>query len=205
LTSTSSGAKTKASKTAPIISIRTWVLLGSWINQRQIGFRIKTLLHRYWIDCDHYFQRRGHIRSEDMAGACCSVWCPHHHVRMDQGLCLIERDVTAHPNHFVLTLDGNFLVHFSLRIEPPQRCSIDRANSGEMRTRNVILLCKLQQSGKSLVSLVEDNRILFRRFSIVQQLNLHPGSFALRASVRRCYVFAGRLLRMSSCGGEPNQ
>src|SRR5438552_12315057 len=104
-----------------------WVLLRSRINQRQIRLRIKTLVHRYRIDCDHYFQRRGHVCSEDMAGACCSVWCPHHHVRMDYGLSLIERDVTAHPNHFVLTLDGNLLVHFSLRIKPSQRCSTYRS------------------------------------------------------------------------------
>ena len=96
------------------------------------------------------------------------VGCPYHHMRMDYGLSLIERDVTTHPNHFVLTMDGNFLVHFALGIKPSQRRSTQRSNSGEMRTRYVILLCKLQQSGKSLVSLVENHRILLRRFSRVQ-------------------------------------
>jgi hypothetical protein len=38
---------------------------------------------------------------------------------MDNGLSLIERDVATHPNHFVLTVDGNLLVHFALWIEPP--------------------------------------------------------------------------------------
>src|SRR6266404_6088123 len=97
---------------------------------------------------------------------------------MRHRLSLIESDVTAHPNHFVLTLDGNLLVRFALRIKPTQRCSIHRANGGEMRAGNVILLCKLEQSGKRLVSLVEDNGVLFRWFSRVQQLNFHPGSFA---------------------------
>ena len=83
---------------------------------------------------------------------------------MDYGLSLIERDIAAHPNHFVLTDDGNLLVHFALGIEPSQRRSIQCSDSGEMSTRNVILVRKLQQPGKSLVSLVEDDSILFRRF-----------------------------------------
>src|SRR5207237_1785625 len=99
-----------------------------------------------------------------MTSARCSVRRPHHHVGMDYGLSLIERDVTAHPNHFVLTLDGNLLVDFALWIKPSQRCAIQRSNSGEMGAGNVILLRKLQQSGKSLLSLAEDNRILFLRF-----------------------------------------
>ena len=85
------------------------------------------------------------IRSENMAGARCSVWIPHHHVRMDHGLTLKERDIAAHPNHFVLTDDGNLLVHFALGIEPPQGCSIQCSDSGEMSTRNLILLSKIQQ------------------------------------------------------------
>src|SRR5258705_13977050 len=109
---------------------------------------------------------------------------------MDYGLSLIESDVSAHPNYFVLTLDRNLLVHFALRIKPSQRCSIHRSNGGEMGTRNVILLRKLQHSGKRLVSVVEDNRILFRRFSQVEQLNLHSWSFAFRTSVRRRYIFS---------------
>src|SRR5271170_732308 len=99
-----------------------------------------------------------------MPGTSCSVGPSHHHVRVDYWPSLIERDIATHPDHFVLTVDGDLLVHFALRIEPPQCGSIHRSNSGEMRTRNVILLSKLQQSGKSLVSLVEDNGILFRRF-----------------------------------------
>src|ERR1700751_2792348 len=100
-----------------------------------------------------------------------AVWTSHNHVSMDYGLSLIERDVAAHPNHFMLTFDGNLLVHFALGIEPRHCSSIYCSNSGEMRARNVILLSKPQLSGKSLVSLVEDHRILFRRFSRVQQLN----------------------------------
>src|SRR5258705_4291771 len=113
---------------------------------------------------------------------------------MDHGLSLIERDVTAHSDHFVLTFNGYLLVHFALGIKPPQQCSIHRSNGGEMRTRNVILLRKLKQSGKSLVSLVKDDRILFRRFSMVQQLNLHPWSFTLWDSFRRCYIRRAFLL-----------
>src|SRR5579862_765539 len=103
----------------------------------------------------------------------CSDWIPYHHVGMDYGLSFIERDVAAHSNHFVLTLDGNLLVHFALGIEPAQRGSIECSNRSEMCTRNVIFLSKFQQSGKSIVSPVEDNRVLFRRVPGVQQLNLH--------------------------------
>ena len=49
---------------------------------------------------------------------------PHYRVSMDYGLSLIERDIAAHPDQFVLTSDGNLLVHFALGIEPSQRCSI---------------------------------------------------------------------------------
>jgi hypothetical protein len=87
---------------------------------------------------------------------------------MDYGLPLIECDIAAHPDHFVLTVDRNLPVHFALGIEPSQRRSVQCPYSREMRTRNVILVSKLQQSGKSLVSLVEDDRILFRRFSTVE-------------------------------------
>ena len=52
---------------------RNVLLFQRWVNQRQICFRIKPLLHRYRIDCDHDFQRRGHIRTEDMTAARCSV------------------------------------------------------------------------------------------------------------------------------------
>src|SRR6266850_3658288 len=104
---------------------------------------------------------------------------------MDYRLSLVERDVATHPRHFNLTLDRNLLVHFALGIEPRQRCSIQRSNRGEMRTRNVILLRKFQQSGKSLVSLTEDDRIFFRPFSMAQQLNLHPGSSAPWNGLRR--------------------
>src|SRR5437879_8459941 len=124
---------------------------------------------------------------------------------MHYGLSLIERDVAAHPNHFVLTVDRNLLVHFALRIKPSQRSAIQRSDSGEMRTDDVIVLRELQQSGKSLVSLVEDNRILFGRFSIVEQLNLHPWSFAFRAGVPRRYVFVCRVLGIPRRKGGTNQ
>src|SRR5580700_403662 len=135
----------------------------------------------------------------------CSVWTSHQHVSMDYRLSLIERDVAAHPHHFVLTIDGNLLVHFALGIEPAQRCSIQCSNSGEVRTRNMILLSKLQESGKSLVSLVEDDRILFRRFSRVQQLNLHLGRFAPGSGFRRADIIAVLLLRIPHQAGYPNQ
>src|SRR6266705_4221228 len=106
---------------------------------------------------------------------------------MHDRLSLIERDVAAHPNHFVLTVDRNLLVHFALRIKPSQRRSVHRSNSGEIGTGNVVLPRKLQQSEKRLISLVKDNSRLLRRFSRDQQLNLHPGSFALRAGIRRRY------------------
>lgn len=100
-------------------------------------------------------------------------------MRVDCRLSLIERDVTAHAKHFVLTHGRDLPVHFALRIKPSQRRPIHRSNSGEMRARNVILLRELQQSGKSLVARVEDDLILFRWFLSAQQLNLHPGSFCL--------------------------
>jgi hypothetical protein len=48
-----------------------------------------------------------------MAGARCSVWAAHHHVDMNDGLSLIERDIAACPNHFMLTVDQNLF--YSLR------------------------------------------------------------------------------------------
>jgi hypothetical protein len=119
------------------------LLLRSWINQGQIRCRIKPFLHLYWIDRHHHFQRRGCVRSKNMASACRSLWAAYHHMRMDYGLSLIERDITDHPNHFVLTIDGNLLIHFASGIEPPQRCSIHSTDSGEMSTRNLIVLGKL--------------------------------------------------------------
>src|SRR6202162_2186933 len=120
------------------------MLLQSWINQRQTCFWIKPLLHRYRIDRDHDFERRRYDRIENVAGARCSVWAPHYYMRMDYGLSLIECDIAAHPNHFVLAVDENLLVHFALGIKPSQRRTIQRSNRGEMRTRNVILVRKLQ-------------------------------------------------------------
>jgi len=74
-----------------------------------------------------------------------------------------------------------------------------------MRTRNVIPFRELQQSGERLVSLVEDDRILFRRFSRVKQFNLHLGSFTHWDGLRRRDIFACRLPRMPSRGGDPRQ
>ena len=99
------------------------------------------------------------------------IWIPDEHVRMDYRLSLVERDIPAHPYHFVLTGDGNLFVHFALGIEPRHCCSIHRSNRGEMRARHVILLGELQQAGKSLVALVEDDRVLFRGLAMVQQLD----------------------------------
>ena len=45
----------------------------AWINQRQICVRIKALLHRYRIDSDHYFQRRGYIRRENVTSLRCTM------------------------------------------------------------------------------------------------------------------------------------
>src|ERR1700722_12080876 len=119
------------------------LLLQSWIDQRQISCRIKPLLQLDRIDRNHHFQRRGYIRIKNMATACCSIGVSNYHVRMDHGLSLIERDIAAHPNHFVLAVDGNLLVHLALGIEPSQRSSIKCSNSGEMSARNLIFLRKL--------------------------------------------------------------
>jgi hypothetical protein len=154
----------------------TEALLRTRINQCQIRCGIKPLSHRHRIGHYHYFERWGYIRSENMAGARCSVWTSYHHVGMNDGLSFIERDIPAHPNHFPLTVDGNLLVHFAPGIEPPQPCSIHSSNSGEMRTRNLILLRKMQQPGKSLISLVEDDCILF---SVLQGSAIEPASWEL--------------------------
>src|SRR5260221_4821942 len=135
----------------------------------------------------------------------CPVWIPDQHVRMDYRLSLIERDIAAHPNHFVLTVDGNLFVHFALWIEPPQRCSIESSDRGEMGARNAILLGKLQQAGISLVSLVEDDRVLFCGLSGIQQLDLHSGRFALWNGFRRGDVVAWLLLRIARQAGNSNE
>jgi hypothetical protein len=49
---------------------------------------------------------------------------------------------------------GGVPCRIALGIKPSQRRSTQRSNSGEMRTLYVIALCKLEQSRKSLVSLV---------------------------------------------------
>ena len=78
-----------------------------------------------------------------MAAPSRSLRTAYHHVRMDCRPSLIERDITDHRKHFVLTVDGNLFIHFALGIEPPQRRSIESPDSGEMSTRNVILLGEL--------------------------------------------------------------
>src|ERR1700676_4239633 len=98
----------------------------------------------------------------------CSVRPPNRHMRMQRRYSMIERDITNHPDHFVLTVDENLLVHFSLGIEQPQRCSTQGSDSCEMGTGNLILLGKLYEAGQSLVSLVEDHSIVFCSFPRVQ-------------------------------------
>src|SRR3984885_3395296 len=100
-----------------------------------------------------------------MAGTRGSVWAPYHHVRVDNGSPLIERDVATHPDQFVLTIDSNLFVHFALGIEPAHRCVIQCSDRGEMRAGDVIFLSKLLQPGINLVALIEDDGILFRRLS----------------------------------------
>src|SRR5260370_30739243 len=87
------------------------MLLQRRVNQRQICFGIKPLVHCYWIDRHHDFQRRGYMSIEKMAASRGSVLTPHHHMRMDYRLSLIERDVTTHSDHFILTLHADLLVH----------------------------------------------------------------------------------------------
>ena len=140
-----------------------------------------------------------------MACARCSVGPSHHHVSVDHGSSLVERDVATHPDQFVLTIDGNLLVHFALRIEPAHRCVVQGPDSGEMRAGHVILLRKLLQPGINFVALVEDDGILFRRLSRIQQLHLHLGSFARRNGFRRLHILACRILRTHYHGGDPNQ
>src|SRR5260370_38862067 len=115
---------------------------------------------------------------EKMAASRGSVLTPHHHMSMNYRLPLIERDVTTHSDHFMLTLDGDLLVHFALEIKPPQRSGAHSSDDGEGCTRNVILLRDFLKSGKGLVSLVQDDRILLCLFAMVQQLNLHLGRLA---------------------------
>ena len=45
-----------------------------------------------------------------------SVWIPHNHVCVDNGLSLIECNIAAHPNNLVLSVDGDFLVHLAVGI-----------------------------------------------------------------------------------------
>src|SRR5580658_2765146 len=113
-----------------------------------------------------------------MASTRCSVWAPYHHVSVDYGPSLVECDVATHPDQFVLTVDGNLLVHFALGIEPAHRCVVQRSDSSEMRAGDVILLSKLLQPGINLVALVEDDGILLRRFTRIQPSHLHLRSFA---------------------------
>jgi hypothetical protein len=70
-------------------------------------------------------------------------------MRMHHGLSAIERDITNHPNHFVLTFDGKLLIDFALGIETPQRCSTHCSDGGEMSTSNLILFGKLYQPEKA--------------------------------------------------------
>jgi hypothetical protein len=107
--------------------------------------------------------------------------------------------------HFVLSVDRNLFVHSPLGIEPPQCRSIQCSDSSEMCARNVILLRKLQQSGKSLVSLVKDDSILFRWLSCVQQLNLYLGRFARRNGFRRGDLFASLILGIPHQARDPNE
>src|SRR5271168_1821248 len=100
-----------------------------------------------------------------MPGTSCSVGPSHHHVRVDYWPSLIERDVATHPDQFVLTIDGDLLVHFALGVEPAHRCVIQRSDRREMRAGDVIFLSKLLQPGINLVALVENDGILFRRLT----------------------------------------
>src|SRR5437899_1532325 len=113
---------------------------------------------------------------------------------MYYGLSLIKGDVADHRNHFDMPFDGDLLVRLALGIKPCQCRSTQRSDSGEMRTRYVILLRKIQQSGKGLVSLTEDDCILSRLFSWAQQLNLHARSSAPWNGFGRRDIFACLLL-----------
>src|ERR1700733_7755272 len=140
-----------------------------------------------------------------MASTRGAVWAPHHHVRVDYGPSLVECDVATHPDQFMLTIDGDLLVHFALGIEPAHRGVIERSDGGEMRAGDVIFLSKLLQPGINLVALVEDDGILFRRFTRFQPSHLHLWRFARRNGFRRLHVFAGGILRTHNRGGDPNQ
>ncbi len=125
--------------------------------------------------------------------AWCPLGCPPPCV--DHGLSFIERDIAAHADHFVLTTYGNLFVHFALGIEPADRCAAQSSNRREMRASDVILFGKFQESGKSFIALIEDDRVLFGRFPWIQQLNLHLGRLAVRNGCRRRYVVVCRFLR----------
>src|SRR5580704_17825907 len=181
------------------------LLLRRGLNQRQVCCRIKVLLHGYGINGEHHLQCWRYICRENMAALRCSVRVSHYHVRVDDRFSLIECDVTAHPDHFVLADNRNFLVHLALRIKPRQSRSTYGPDGREVRAGNVILLGELQQPGEGLISLIEDDRILLGFFSRVQQLNLHFGRFASGNRFRWGDVFACVLLGKSRDGGETQQ
>jgi hypothetical protein len=51
---------------------------------------------------------------------------------------MIERDITTHPDHFVLNVDESLLVHFSLGSKNPNVAPLKAPISGEMGTGNLI-------------------------------------------------------------------
>ena len=132
------------------------------------------------------------MRRENMASKRCSVRIAHDHVRVNHGLSLIERNITAHSNNLVLAVDGNFLVHFAVGIEVSQGRTVQRADRGEVRARNVILFGELQKSRKSLVSLVK-----MTAYCLVGSPGLSNSTFMLgalpfgTASEGATYSFAG--------------
>ena len=79
------------------------------------------------------------MRRKNMASKGCPVWISYNHVRVDCGLPSIERNVAAHSNNLVLSIDGNFLVHFALGTKVAQCRPVYCADWSKVCARNVIL------------------------------------------------------------------
>ena len=72
------GVDTVGPATASTSSCGLARLLQRRIDQGQIRFGIKALVHRYGVDRNHHFQGRRYVRVQNMAGARCSVRTSHH-------------------------------------------------------------------------------------------------------------------------------
>jgi hypothetical protein len=98
---------------------------------------------------------------------------------MYYGLSLIERDIAAHPDHFVLAIDGDLLVHFALGIEPSQRRSIQRSDSGEATKQYAVIFYQGDEAFSGLLEFADKYHVTSAHFTRVKQFDLHLGSLPL--------------------------